>query len=222
MHGSYHNIPRRSLSLIVSIAIATLSVGVSVAFASLVFNGTSITGDSNSTLDATGTITIGATQTTGITVGHSGITATFPGTVSITGTTTTLQDLVVSGACTGCASFVGTTGYLPIWNASGTGLTSTSSLYSQQNADLSVNTTTDLGTFGINGTTYLNGPVTLSMQSGAALKSVYSGSSTVYTLLSVQPTSTGETTGPFAITFGNTLFNNTQDPSMYSAYNMNQ
>src|ERR1035441_1028566 len=77
-------------------------VVVSFAFASLTFTGTNITGDSGTIIDATGTITIGASSATGITVGRSGITATFPGTVTITGSTTTLQNLVVSGTCVGC------------------------------------------------------------------------------------------------------------------------
>jgi len=53
-------------------------------------------------VDGSGIVTIGTSSSTGITVGMLGITATFPGTVTITGSTTTLQNLVVSGTCTGC------------------------------------------------------------------------------------------------------------------------
>jgi hypothetical protein len=91
-------------AFIASVFFVSLAVGASLAFASLTFTGTNITGDSGTIIDATGTITIGASSATGITVGRSGITATFPGTVTITGTTTTLQNLVVSGACTGCGA----------------------------------------------------------------------------------------------------------------------
>src|ERR1035438_9844270 len=53
-------------------------------------------------VDGSGTITIGTSSSDLITIGRSGITATFPGTVTITGSTTTLKNLVVSGTCTGC------------------------------------------------------------------------------------------------------------------------
>ena len=68
------------------------AVGVSVALATLTLGGSSITGDSNSTIDATGTISIGPSQATGIQIGHSNITSTFPG------------DVVVDGACSGCVT----------------------------------------------------------------------------------------------------------------------
>jgi hypothetical protein len=89
-----------SLSLVG--AILAVGGGVYLAHAALTFSDTSITGDSSSVIDATGTISIGASTATGITIGRSGITATFPGTVTITGATTSLQNLVVSGSCTGC------------------------------------------------------------------------------------------------------------------------
>ena len=73
--------------------------------AALMFNGTNISGDANSFVDATGTISIGASSATGVTIGRAGVTATFPGTVTIAGTTTTLQNLVVSGTCTGSGCF---------------------------------------------------------------------------------------------------------------------
>src|ERR1039458_1687186 len=93
---------RRSVVIGAFACLVIVLAGASVAFAALTFSGTSITGDSNSIIDATGTISIGASSATGITIGRSGITATFPGTVTITGSTTTLQNLVVSGNCVGC------------------------------------------------------------------------------------------------------------------------
>src|ERR1019366_9792425 len=93
---------RNLTAFVASVFFISAAVGVSFAFASLTFTGTNITGDSGTTIDATGTITVGASSATGITIGRSGITATFPGTVTITGTTTTLQNLVVSGNCVGC------------------------------------------------------------------------------------------------------------------------
>ena len=55
-------------------------------------------------VDGSGIVTIGTSSSTAITIGRSGITAMFPGTVTITGTTTTLQNLVVSGTCVGCGT----------------------------------------------------------------------------------------------------------------------
>jgi hypothetical protein len=100
----YEHLKRKLPTFVLAIIIASVAGGVSIALASLTFTGTSITGDTNSTIDATGTISIGATSATGITIGRSGITATFPGTVTITGTTTSLQNLVVSGSCAGCGT----------------------------------------------------------------------------------------------------------------------
>src|ERR1039458_2338475 len=93
---------RRSVVIGAFACLVIVLAGASVAFAALTFSGTSSRGYSNSIIDATGPISIGASSATGITIGRSGITATFPGTVTITGSTTTLQNLVVSGNCVGC------------------------------------------------------------------------------------------------------------------------
>src|ERR1039458_8269386 len=98
----YEFLRRRLPILVVYIIIAAIVGGVSIAFASLTFSGTGISGDSGVVVDGSGTITIGTSSSTAITIGRSGITATFPGTVTITGSTTTLQNLVVSGNCVGC------------------------------------------------------------------------------------------------------------------------
>ena len=71
-------------ALIASVFFVGLTAGASVASASLTFNGTSINGDSNSTVDATGTVTIGGISATGITIGRGGVIATIPGGLTIT------------------------------------------------------------------------------------------------------------------------------------------
>src|SRR5207249_10486 len=47
--------------------------GASLAFASLTFTGTNITGNGNAIIDAPGTISIGTSTATGITIGNGGI-----------------------------------------------------------------------------------------------------------------------------------------------------
>ena len=123
-------------TIIFSVTLGILGVGVSAAFAALTFNGTGISGDSNSTIDATGTVTIGGASATGVQVGRSGITVTLPGSVTITGTTTTLQNLVVSGSCGGCGGGTGTVttssaitiDEFPFWGTTGAALSGTSTL----------------------------------------------------------------------------------------------
>ncbi len=88
-----------SLSLIG--AILAVGGGAYLAHAALTFSGTSITGDSSSVIDATGTISIGASAATGITIGRSGITATFPGTVVAQGTFQFLGGGNISGSSAG-------------------------------------------------------------------------------------------------------------------------
>jgi hypothetical protein len=112
--------------------------GIQMAAAALTFNGTSITGDSNSIIDATGTISIGASSATGITIGQSGQTVLFPGNVSSTNlftgiATTTNLTITALGAVgspcltvnaagnvatTTCGSGVGSN----YWSATSTGI----------------------------------------------------------------------------------------------------
>ena len=94
---------RRSVwPLIAGIVLVVLALIAHPVFAALTFSGTTISGDSGVVIDSSSTISIGASSSTGITIGRPGITATFPGTVTITGASTTLQNLVISGTCTGC------------------------------------------------------------------------------------------------------------------------
>jgi hypothetical protein len=88
--------------LVVAIVLCVLALFARPVFAALTFSATGITGDSGVVIDSSSTITIGASSSTGITIGRSGITAMFPGTVTITGASTTVQNLVISGTCTGC------------------------------------------------------------------------------------------------------------------------
>jgi hypothetical protein len=73
-------------------AVITLALlaSISLASAALTFNGTVISGDSNITIDGSSSISIGTSTATGITIGSSENITTFPGTVSLGGTTTTL------------------------------------------------------------------------------------------------------------------------------------
>ncbi len=70
------------------IAAAVLSVALPVAFAALTFTGTSVSGDGNVAIDGSGTIAVGTSSATGITIGKSGITTTFPGAVGVAGNVT--------------------------------------------------------------------------------------------------------------------------------------
>jgi hypothetical protein len=95
-------VARGKILLVGVVLVFSLAVGASFAFASLTFTGTAVSGDAAVNIDATSTISIGASSSTAITIGRSAITVTFPGSITISGTTTTLQNLVVSGACSGC------------------------------------------------------------------------------------------------------------------------
>jgi len=71
--------------LIVGIVLGILALTAGPAFAALSFSGTSISGDANVIIDSSSTISIGTSTATGITIGQSGITTTFPGTLSVLG-----------------------------------------------------------------------------------------------------------------------------------------
>jgi hypothetical protein len=60
--------------------------------------GTSLTGDSNSTIDVTGTLGIGNTNTTSITIGQIGQGVTFPGNLILSGITGSTQCLQVNSS----------------------------------------------------------------------------------------------------------------------------
>lgn len=73
-------------SLSVAGAIAVAASGIYLANASLMFSGTTISGDGSVVIDGANTISIGTSTATGITIGRSGATTTFPGNVVIGGT----------------------------------------------------------------------------------------------------------------------------------------
>lgn len=70
-------------NIIVASIVLLLGGLTSVAFAALTFTGTSVNGDSNVLIDGPNTISVGASSATGITIGKSNQTTTFPGNVSI-------------------------------------------------------------------------------------------------------------------------------------------
>jgi hypothetical protein len=92
------NLKKWSVGGIGAAAVLLLLASVSIAFAALNFSGTSITGDSNSVIDATGTISIGATSATGIQIGSTSNTTTFPGTVVNSNVTSSLWYGTSTGA----------------------------------------------------------------------------------------------------------------------------
>jgi hypothetical protein len=114
---------RKVPAFVSSFLFVLFAVSVSTAFAALTLNGTSISGDSNSTIDASGTVTIGASQATGITIGRSGVTTTLPGNLQITGT------------CVGCftanGDLSGTGSSQTVTHIQGVSVTSTSPTMNQ-------------------------------------------------------------------------------------------
>jgi hypothetical protein len=98
-----HKLLKRRIPTIAVFVIALTLIGGTISLASLNFSGTGITGDTGIAIDGLDAVSIGASSSTGITIGHSGITTTLPGLVTVTGTTTTVQDLVINGTCIGCS-----------------------------------------------------------------------------------------------------------------------
>src|ERR1039458_2748906 len=67
------------------------TTAASIAFASLTFTSTGIFGDSNGfAIDSSSTVSIGTSTATGITMGRTGQTVTFPGTVANSNVTSSL------------------------------------------------------------------------------------------------------------------------------------
>lgn len=71
MYQPSQNLTHRLIPLAASIGVLLFAAGVSVAFASLNFTGTSISGDSGIVIDGPGTISIGTASSTGITIGSN-------------------------------------------------------------------------------------------------------------------------------------------------------
>lgn len=99
-----HNKPKHLSGLLLFlgfIAAASVAIGAPLVFAALTFNNTTITGSGGISIDATGTISIGTSSASTIIIGNTSSTVAIPSAVTITGTTTTVQNLVVNGNCTG-------------------------------------------------------------------------------------------------------------------------
>src|ERR1017187_5785302 len=141
MHDKSSHLKSRLIFFAAIIGLAVLAGGVSFAFASLTFTGTNISGDSAVVIDGSSTISIGTSTATGITIGRSGATTTFPGNLSITGT------------CVGCfaaaGDLTGSAGSQTVAGIRGVPVTSTAPLLNQvlqYNGSLWIPATFSLGT----------------------------------------------------------------------------
>jgi len=85
------------------IIIAIAACGASIAFASLTFTGTNITGDANAIIDTAGTVSIGTSTATGITIGRTGVTTTIAGSIKASGLVLTDIPAFVICNAVGCA-----------------------------------------------------------------------------------------------------------------------
>ena len=70
-------------AFLASVFFVSVTVGASMAFASLTFTNNNVTGDSGVVIDASGPIAIGTSTATGITIGAPSNVTTFPGAVAI-------------------------------------------------------------------------------------------------------------------------------------------
>src|ERR1019366_8223178 len=86
---------RNAWLLIIGITVGVLALSAGPALAALTFSGTSISGDGAVVIDSSSTISIGTSTATGITIGKSGSTTTFPGNITV-------------GSCAGCGGGGGT------------------------------------------------------------------------------------------------------------------
>ena len=73
--------------LVVILALAF--IGVPIAYATLTFNGSSVSGDGAVTIDGANSVNIGTSTATGINIGKTGITTSIAGTVKFPGLSTT-------------------------------------------------------------------------------------------------------------------------------------
>jgi hypothetical protein len=79
-----------------SLLFVSAVIGASIAFASLTFTGTNITGDSNEVIDATGTISIGSSNAMGMRIGNTSATVSIFGNVGL-GLASPFSPLQVAG-----------------------------------------------------------------------------------------------------------------------------
>ena len=177
--------------------ISTVSATGSVALAAS--NGNLTTLSAISSIDRSGTITIGNTNGTGITIGRSGQTVSFPGSVSstallVTGNaTTTNLSITALGGASGCLS-VSASGAVTTSTCSGggSGTVTTSTAISTNNFPFwgtAAGALTGTSTLSISGTT-LTQAGNLLFSAGSAIDSSAAG-----TLLIGNTTTTGITIG---------------------------
>lgn len=122
---------RNLTAFIASILLVSGIVGLSHAFAALTFTGTSVTGDSGTVIDATGTISIGTSSATGVTIGKSGTTVTLPGTVDLSALGSSGSPCLAvnsSGVVSTSTCGSGGSGGTNYFNATSSGIYATSSL----------------------------------------------------------------------------------------------
>jgi hypothetical protein len=86
--------------ILLPVLIAIVLAGASIAFASLTFSGTTISGDAGVNIDTTSTISIGASSSTGITIGRPGITSTFEGNITQSNGFSSLGSTTINGNAT--------------------------------------------------------------------------------------------------------------------------
>jgi hypothetical protein len=103
---------RAAIGVFVLIILTVLILHSHQAQATFTATGTSLTGDSNSTIDVTGTLGIGNTNTTSIILGQLGQSVTLPGNLILPGITGLTQCLQVnsSGQISGTGSVCGGSG----------------------------------------------------------------------------------------------------------------
>src|ERR1035437_3116448 len=89
---------RAAIGVFVLIILTVFILNSRQAQATFTATGTSLTGDSNSTIDVTGTLGIGNTNTTSITIGQLGQDVTFPGNLILSGITGSTQCLQVNSS----------------------------------------------------------------------------------------------------------------------------
>src|ERR1017187_6597018 len=103
---------RAAIGVFVLIILTVFILHSRQAQATFTATGTSLTGDSNSTIDVTGTLGIGNTNTTSIILGQLGQSVTLPGNLILPGITGLTQCLQVnsSGQVSGTGSVCGGSG----------------------------------------------------------------------------------------------------------------
>ncbi|HUC31678.1 MAG TPA: hypothetical protein VMR99_03285 [Candidatus Paceibacterota bacterium] len=83
----HHHFGRLTLFIAGAVVLLSVGIGIHLAFASLTFTGTNITGNSGAVIDATGTISIGTSSASSINIGNTNATISLAGNVVGMGST---------------------------------------------------------------------------------------------------------------------------------------